>query len=236
MQSPASRLKEDEEPYGSQSAKIIPFHDPEKERDYTLKIVQQSPVRKVLVGKRSKERHDPKLISDLYRRFVAPLYTSVIKATRLFFIKHTIPYLLNVMGAEAAVLLSLAFYNRHSSIFSDCSKEAHTKQTMVTVTRHTYPQLPVGAETSLARLKNNRQREAFRIMAHLSVHHPEFYMSTRDMQARLLLPSPMTAHRIFERLCKLGLIEKSSAGLNHRESKMAGKKPSAATFRLKAQA
>lgn len=227
-------IKEDEEPYGTQSAKIIPFQQPQKKRDYIVQRVPSPPKKGVIIGKRAKERHDPKLISYLYKKFVAPLYPSAIRASRFFFIKHTIPYLLNVACPEAVILLSLAFYNRHVSTFNDCDKGAHTKQTMMAISRYEFPELPTPIGASMAKLKNPRQREAFRIMAHLSAIYPEFFMSARDMQARLLLPAPMTAHRIFNRLCALGLIEKCEIGLSHRESKAQGKEPSAAKFRIKA--
>lgn len=229
----ALKLKEDEEVYGAPpEAKIIPISP--KARDYLLKQVTRKLPKKVVAIRPSKgERHNPRLITELYDRFIAPYYPSVIRASRQFFLRHTIPFLVNAMSANAAAVLSGAFFKRHAKVFNDCGKDAHMRQTLIAVASHPLPDLPPHVEQAMAKLKTERQREALRIIANLATERPEFYLSSRDLQARLLLPTAMTAYRILERLCRVGAIERLTRGQSRVEASREGNAATAATFRLK---
>ena len=138
--------------------------------------------------------------------------------------KSSLPYLLNNTSRDTTAILAAVWFRKHGSgSYGAFMGEVIRKSGEFAMSR-----------PRIYGVKRQRHKDTLHIARYLSEKTGgEFLLPTRELQMRLLLPTPMTAWRILSRLVELGHLEVVDAGLSRPAASAKGEKASAARYRLK---
>jgi hypothetical protein len=191
-------------------------------RDYELRHVRQQ-----AQDPRNRRKRPAKLSSRLitaaYRHLVAPYFTRH-EPSRPAFIAHTVPYLVRNTSPAVTAILSGVWFRKHGK-GSYGAFMGEVMQAIATAERPCRPRQP---------LKTQRQADAMHVAVHLQSLEPAkpLLLPSRELQLRLLLPTPMTAWRILQRLVAMGRLQMVDPGISRPAASKAGIKATAATYRI----
>jgi hypothetical protein len=178
------------------------------------------------------------LISRLYRLFVLPYFPKgkiTLDHCRLF-LHYTLPYIVRNATFEGQSALCNAFYHRNEAFLlkAGIRYPAFKKRCMAVMANAYMPKIPAHPNVT-----KPAHREALRIICALAGYQGSdnaakglFYLTGRDLQARLFVRHRKTAQRILERFCGLGVLQVVRKGTDRREAKEQGVKATATTYRL----
>jgi hypothetical protein len=154
---------------------------------------------------------------------VAPFFERH-QPSRAVFVHHTVPYLVRNTSPAVTAILGGVWFRKHGH----GSYGAFMGEVMSVIRTAERP------SSSLQRgLKTQRQREAVAVVVHLqSLADGPFPLPARELQLRLLLPTPITAWRILQRLVALELLQLVEPGISRPAASKLGVKAKAATYQL----
>jgi hypothetical protein len=143
-------------------------------------------------------------LADLYRKWIEPRFRAIANA-RNNFITDSIPFLYQAVSPEAALGLSMFFYDKHRSLFHD-TRADHERETiaMLKTVETNYPLKLNNGEREVYSLLAPFEQNVFRICRDLALHEQPckqrmtFFMSCKEMADRLGV-DPRTIHRVFRR-------------------------------------
>lgn len=208
------------------------FWDHVREKEMTLS--RQASSR----NKRGPSRNS-RLAASLYHSHVCPWFPPQINQNHhRAFLEKTVPFLMNSTCRLVTVILCSHFWVHHEKTLSEfMDGEKHLNLSFRSIRRHVYPELPEIAKQTP--LKTQRLQDTARIVCGLAGYNGKgdselgrFFLPSRELQARLLLPTPMTAHRLLMRLCVLGMIKQLSSGQTRWQAHQEGNKPMANSYQL----
>lgn len=204
---------------------VVPF--PEYVRKRNLELALH------LSPKLNRSQWEKQHISRLYRILVLPYFpkdkTITLDHVRLF-LHFTLPYIIRNTTFEGQSALCNSFYHRNRAFLLKAGIQYPTfkKRCMAVIANAYAPPAPAHSQ-----VKKPLHREALRIISALAGYGKgHFYLTGRDLQARLFVRHKKTAQRILERFCAIGVLQVVERGIDRREAKEMGVKAKATTYRL----
>lgn len=181
------------------------------------------------------------IISNLYRRFITPLFPErfTIEHYNLF-LALTLPSLVQVMVPDALRCLCAAVHwrQRHLLLKAKVTREKHRRRCMAVMCNAFVRVPPQHPE-----ITKPLHQQAWRILWALAVHkgngdgiEGKFFISSRELRDRLFIKGYKQAERILTRFCKIGVICKLSSGDVKWKALAEGRKPKSNTYQLVIQA
>lgn len=161
-------------------------------------------------------------LEPLYLKLIARRFPAPSRGTRNQTLTEIVPFCFYAFSSEFVPGFAEAFFKQHAEAFGDYDFGTYQSQvqSLLTGCQRSYVERLTGAEKSAyERLRDDKQREAFRIAQSLSkceseatVPPPLFHLSYEQLAARLGLYAPMQAKRILLAFISEGIIQMEKKG------------------------